>query len=56
MADIPEKPVLVTGAAGALGRVVARGLGALGWKLVLTDIAAFRSAAGGQPVRAGGLE
>ncbi|MCC6718407.1 MAG: NAD(P)-dependent oxidoreductase [Acetobacteraceae bacterium] len=41
MADIPEKPVLVTGAAGALGRVVARGLGALGWKLVLTDIAAF---------------
>lgn len=41
MAEIPEKPVLVTGAAGALGRVVARALGALGWKLVLTDIAAF---------------
>lgn len=41
MADIPEKPVLVTGAAGALGRVVARALGAMGWPLVLTDIAPF---------------
>jgi len=41
MADTPEKPVLLTGASGALGRVLARNLGALGWKLVLTDIAPF---------------
>ncbi len=41
MADIPAKPVLITGASGALGRVVTRALGALGWKLVLTDIVPF---------------
>jgi len=41
MADIPAKPVLLTGASGALGRVLTRNLGALGWKLVLTDIAPF---------------
>ncbi len=41
MSDIPTKPVLLTGASGALGRVLARSLGALGWKLVLTDIAPF---------------
>ena len=41
MSQIPEKPVLLTGASGGLGRVLARGLGALGWKLVLTDIVPF---------------
>lgn len=37
----PNKPVLVTGAAGALGRVLAKGLGELGWRLRLTDIVPF---------------
>lgn len=41
MADIPAKPVLLTGASGNLGRVLARNLGAAGWKLVMTDIAPF---------------
>src|SRR6201997_3341896 len=41
MSDAPAKPVLITGASGALGRVLARSLGALGWRLVLTDIVAF---------------
>lgn len=41
MADIPDKPVLLTGASGALGRVLARGLGGAGWRLRLTDIAPF---------------
>jgi uronate dehydrogenase len=41
MTETPAKPVLVTGASGALGRVLVRSLGALGWKLVLTDIAPF---------------
>ncbi|HEY2132078.1 MAG TPA: NAD(P)-dependent oxidoreductase [Acetobacteraceae bacterium] len=41
MTDKPAKPVLLTGASGALGRVLARALGALGWQLVLTDIAPF---------------
>ena len=36
-----DKPILVTGASGALGRVLAQGLGALGWRLRLTDIAPF---------------
>ena len=44
MSDVPQKPVLLTGASGALGRVLARGLGALGWKLVLTDVVAFPDA------------
>ena len=44
MADAPAKPVLLTGAAGGLGRVLARNLGAAGWKLVMTDIAAFPDA------------
>src|SRR6195952_2203001 len=44
MTDIPAKPVLVTGASGALGRVLTRALGALGWKLVLTDIVPFPEA------------
>jgi uronate dehydrogenase len=41
MSDVPAKPVLLTGASGALGRVLARSLGAMGWKLVLTDIVPF---------------
>jgi uronate dehydrogenase len=41
MADVPSKPVLLTGAAGNLGRHLAKSLGVLGWKLVLTDIAPF---------------
>ncbi len=44
MADVPAKPVLLTGASGGLGRVLARNLGAAGWKLVMTDIAAFPDA------------
>ena len=44
MTDTPAKPVLLTGASGALGRVLARSLGALGWRLVLTDIAPFPDA------------
>jgi uronate dehydrogenase len=44
MADIPAKPVLLTGASGNLGRVLARNLGAAGWKLMLTDIAPFPDA------------
>lgn len=38
---IPPRPVLITGASGALGRRVAGYLGARGWPLRLTDIAAF---------------
>jgi uronate dehydrogenase len=41
MSDIPAKPVLLTGASGALGRVLARNLAAAGWTLRLTDIAPF---------------
>jgi uronate dehydrogenase len=41
MTDTPAKPVLLTGASGALGRVLARSLSELGWRLVLTDIAPF---------------
>lgn len=41
MADIPAKPVLLTGASGALGRVLAKALGAAGWTLRLTDIMPF---------------
>jgi uronate dehydrogenase len=44
MTDTPAKPVLLTGASGALGRVLARSLGGLGWRLVLTDIAPFPDA------------
>lgn len=39
--DQPAKPVLLTGASGALGRVLARELGQTGWTLRLTDIAPF---------------
>ena len=38
---IPAKPVLLTGASGALGRVLAPALAAQGWRLRLTDIAPF---------------
>jgi uronate dehydrogenase len=41
MADIPAKPVLLTGASGALGRVLAKALGAAGWTVRLTDILPF---------------
>lgn len=37
----PDRPVLLTGASGALGRVLAKALGDLGWTLRLTDIAPF---------------
>jgi uronate dehydrogenase len=36
-----QKPVLLTGASGALGRQIARALGTAGVRLRLTDIAAF---------------
>ncbi|HBK07152.1 MAG TPA: NAD(P)-dependent oxidoreductase [Acetobacteraceae bacterium] len=41
MTDAPAKPILLTGASGALGRALTKSLGALGWTLVLTDIAPF---------------
>ena len=44
MTDTPERPVLLTGASGALGRTLAKYLGGLGWKLRLTDIAPFPDA------------
>jgi uronate dehydrogenase len=37
----PTKPILLTGASGALGRQITKGLGALGWTLRLTDIKPF---------------
>lgn len=41
MNDRPEKPVLLTGASGNLGRHLAAALGAEGWTLRLTDILPF---------------
>ena len=41
MTDSPAKPVLLTGASGALGRVLTKSLSAEGWTLRLTDIAPF---------------
>jgi uronate dehydrogenase len=41
MTDTPAKPVLLTGASGALGRVLAKSLAAEGWTLRMTDIAPF---------------
>ncbi|MGD0107914.1 MAG: NAD(P)-dependent oxidoreductase [Rhodopila sp.] len=38
---IPAQPVLLTGASGALGQVLARALAAQGWALRLTDRVAF---------------
>jgi uronate dehydrogenase len=54
MTKIPERPVLLTGASGALGRQLAAALGAAGWRLVLSDIAPFPDAlpAGARFVRA----
>jgi uronate dehydrogenase len=42
-ARIPEKPVLLTGASGGLGQVLARYLAGLGWTLRLTDRVPFPS-------------
>src|SRR5581483_1182923 len=39
--EIPARPVLLTGASGALGRQLAKALAAQGWTLRLTDIAPF---------------
>ncbi|MCS6922407.1 MAG: NAD(P)-dependent oxidoreductase [Elioraea sp.] len=39
--SVPSRPVVLTGASGALGRELARRLGEAGWSLVLTDIAPF---------------
>lgn len=44
MSDTPTKPVLLTGASGNLGRMLARALGAQGWTLRLTDITLFPDA------------
>lgn len=41
MTDTPAKPVLLTGASGALGRYLAHSLAAQGWTLRLTDIVPF---------------
>jgi len=38
---VPQKPVLLTGASGALGRILTRALGEAGWTLRLTDRVAF---------------
>jgi uronate dehydrogenase len=38
---IPAKPVLLTGASGNLGRVLAKGLAEAGWTLRLTDLQPF---------------
>lgn len=41
MPDLTQKPVLLTGASGALGRSLTKALGEEGWTLVLTDIVPF---------------
>jgi uronate dehydrogenase len=41
MSDAPAKPVLLTGASGNLGRMLAKALAAEGWTLRLTDITPF---------------
>jgi len=41
MTEIPPKPVLLTGASGALGRALTAALSAQGWTLRLTDLAPF---------------
>jgi uronate dehydrogenase len=41
MTATPAKPVLLTGASGALGRVLTKSLSAEGWTLRMTDIAPF---------------
>jgi uronate dehydrogenase len=40
----PDKPVLLTGASGALGRVIVSALGDQGWPLQLTDRVPFPDA------------
>lgn len=42
--NIPQHPVLLTGASGALGQMLARELAGRGWKLRLTDRAPFPGA------------
>ncbi|MDR3537607.1 MAG: NAD(P)-dependent oxidoreductase [Acetobacteraceae bacterium] len=39
--DVPNKPVLLTGASGILGRVLAKALAEQGWPLRLTDRVPF---------------
>ena len=41
MADILQKPVLLTGASGALGRQLVKALSAEGWTLRLSDVVPF---------------
>lgn len=41
MTEAPAKPVLLTGASGNLGRMLAKALAAEGWTLRLTDIGVF---------------
>ncbi len=41
MTSAPTKPVLLTGASGKLGRVLAKSLSDEGWRLVMTDIVPF---------------
>ena len=41
MAETPAKPVLLTGASGALGRSLTKYLSGKGWTLRLTDVAPF---------------
>ncbi len=41
MSQNPTRPILLTGASGALGRIIARDLAAHGWTLRLTDRAPF---------------
>src|SRR5690349_17747028 len=44
MSDKPAKPVLLTGASGALGRSLSSSLSAVGWALRLTDIVPYPDA------------
>ncbi len=44
MPDPTQKPVLLTGASGRLGAVLAEALGARGWTLRLTDLRPFPGA------------
>ncbi len=41
MPTAPDRPILLTGASGNLGRALAKALGANGWSLRLTDIVPF---------------